>query len=183
MTTTEPTAARNLDGYGAPVIGWERVRAVLGTPLTQAPGEGGPQRHTAWLTTIDPDGRPHVRPVGIANVGGQWYFSSGRATRKSRNVARDPRCSLSVATDPFDLVLEGRAERVVDPAELQTVAEAYNAGGWPSRVEGDALTAPFSAPSAGPPPWHVYRIEPATVYAFGTSEPYGATRFDLDAAR
>jgi hypothetical protein len=36
-----------------------------------------------------------------------------------------------------------------------------------------------SAPSAGPPPWNVYRVVPATVFALGTEEPYGATRFDL----
>lgn len=101
------------------------------------------------------------------------------ATRKSRNLVRDPRCTLSVATHPFDLVLEGSADRVVDPAVLQAVAAEYNAGGWPCSVDGDALTAPFSAPSAGPPPWYVYRFTPATVFAFGTAEPYGATRFDL----
>jgi len=32
---------------------------------------------------------------------------------------------------------------------------------------------------SGPPPWHVYRITPVTVFAFGTAEPYGAARFDL----
>jgi hypothetical protein len=31
----------------------------------------------------------------------------------------------------------------------------------------------------GTPTWHVYRIEPATVFAFSTAEPYGATKFDL----
>ena len=46
-------------------------------------------------------------------------------------------------------------------------------------VEGDALTAEFSAPAAGPPPWNAYRIVPSTVFALGTAEPYGATRFDL----
>jgi hypothetical protein len=41
------------------------------------------------------------------------------------------------------------------------------------------LTAEYSAPSAGPPPWNVYRIVPSTVFALGTAEPYGAARFDL----
>ena len=81
---------RNLDGYGTPPIDWARVEAVLDSRLTQAPGTGGPQRHTVWLTTIDPDGRPHVRPVGVVQHDGSWYFTSGPATRKSRNLARDP---------------------------------------------------------------------------------------------
>ena len=76
-------------------------------------------------------------------------------------------------------MLEGNAERVTDGAELNAVAEAFNTNGWPARVDGDALTAEYSASSAGPPPWHVYRITPATVYAFGTAEPGGATKFEV----
>ncbi|MCV7167728.1 pyridoxamine 5'-phosphate oxidase family protein [Mycobacterium stomatepiae] len=159
---------------------WARVETVLDAQLTQAPGSGGPQRHTAWLTTINPDGSPHVRPVGVIAHDGAWYFTSGFATRKSRNLARDHRCVVSVATDPFDLILEGTAERVVDVSELADVAAAFVRSGWPAQVDGDALTAEYSAPSAGPPPWHVYRARPSTVFALGTSEPFGATKFQLD---
>lgn len=179
MPAYDPTSARNLDGYGTPPIRWSRVRQALGEQPSQAPGTGGPGRHTHWLTTTNPDGSPHVRPLGVISVGGTWYFTSGPGTRKSRNIARDPRCVVSVATHPFDLVVEGKAERVVDSAQLQTVAEAYAAQGWPASVAGDALTAEYSAPSAGPPPWHVYQVVPSTVFALGTAEPYGATRFDL----
>src|SRR6266700_2765345 len=44
-------------------------------------------------------------------------------------------------------------------------------------VDGDAFTAPFNAPSAGPPPWHVYRFTFHTVVGVATTEPYGATRW------
>jgi hypothetical protein len=64
------------------------------------------------------------------------------------------------ASATFDLVVEGTAERVVDAAELQRVAETYAVQGWPASVAGDALTAEFSAPAAGPPPWNVYRVVP-----------------------
>jgi Pyridoxamine 5'-phosphate oxidase len=175
MTITQ----RNIDGYGAPAIEWDRVRAVLDAPLTQAPGTGGPHRHTTWLTTTDPDGRPHVTAVGVVRCDGTWYFTSGLATRKSRNLARDSRCALSVATEPFDLVLEGAAERVDDSDELASVAAAFVESGWPAEVAGDALTAEYSAPSAGPAPWHVYRVRPSTVFAFGTAEPFGATKFSV----
>jgi hypothetical protein len=173
------TKAKNLDGYGTPPITWERVRDVLASDITQAPDTGGPNRHTTWLTTINPDGSPHVMPVGAIQLGGVRYFTSGPGTRKSRNIATDPRCVVSVATQPFDLVIEGSAARVSDADELRSDADKYNRVGWPAQVEGDALTAEYSAPSAGPPPWHVYRITPATVFAFGTAEPHGATRFDL----
>jgi hypothetical protein len=170
---------RNLDGYGAPTIEWARIKAVLDGQLTQAPGTGGPQRHTLWLTTINPDGSPHVMPVGVVAHDGSWYFTSGPATRKAGNLARDARCVVSVATDPFDLVVEGVAERVTETGELASVADAFIRNGWPCAVAGDALTAEYSAPSAGPAPWHVYRIEPSTVFALGTSEPFGATKFQL----
>lgn len=175
MTITE----RNLDGYGAPSIEWDRVQATLDGELPQAPGTGGPQRHTVWLTTINPDGSPHVMPVGVVRCGGSWYFTSGPSTRKSRNLARDPRCVVGVATEPFDLVIEGVAERVTDAGELASVAATYARDGWPAEVAGDALTAPFSAPSAGPAPWYLYRVKAATVFALGTSEPFGATKFQL----
>lgn len=171
---------RNLDGYGAPPIDWDRVRAVLDGELTQAPGTGGPHRHTVWLSTINPDGSPHVMAIGVTQDDGAWYFTSGPATRKSRNLARDPRCVVTVATEPFDLVIEGAARRVTSAGELRSVADSFVKGGWPCEVAGDALTAEYSAQSAGPPPWHVYRVSPSTVFALGTSEPFGATKFQLD---
>jgi hypothetical protein len=173
------TKAKNLAGYGMPPIEWEQVCQMLSSEIDQAPDTGGPNRHTSWLTTINPDGSPHLTPVGFVQLDGVWYFTSGTGTRKSRNIAADPRCVVSVATHPFDLVIEGSAARVTDADELRSVADEYVRGGWPAQVEGDAFTAEYSAPSAGPPPWHVYRITPATVFAFGTAEPYGATRFDL----
>lgn len=180
MQATNPTAVRNLDGYGTPPIEWSRVRAALGADISQAPETGGPGRHTSWLTTTNPDGSPHIRPLGVVSVDGVWYFTSGAGTRKSKNISLDPRCAVSVATHPFDLVVEGTAERVVDPEELQAAADEF-AKSWPVTVAGDSFTAEFSAPSAGPPPWDLYRVNPTRVFAFGTAEPYGATRFDLGA--
>jgi hypothetical protein len=128
--------SRNLDGYNAPEIEWSRVRDVLDRQLTQAPGTGGPDRHTLWLTTINADGSPHVTAVGTAAVDGASYFTSGPNTRKSRNLARDPRCVVSVATQPFDLVVEGTAVRVTDGAELRSVATGFREAGWPCEVDG-----------------------------------------------
>jgi hypothetical protein len=59
------------------------------------------------------------------------------------------------------------------------MAERWAAEGWPVRVDesGLALTAPFSAPSAGPPPWVVYRLTPRSATALLTLDPGGATRW------
>ena len=180
MSGNEVAAEHNLDGYGAPPIEWSRVHGVMHSQVTQAPDTGGPGRHTSWLTTTNPDGSPHVMPVGVISFDDTWFFTSGPGTRKSRNIERDSRCVVSIATTPFDIVVEGVAERVTGHVELEAVAAAFAAQGWSPTVEGDGLTAEFSAPAAGPPPWYVYQVHPSRVYALGTAEPYGATRFDLD---
>jgi len=102
-----------------------------------------------------------------------------RRTRKARNLARDPRCTLSVAMREFDLVVEGDAHRIEDPPIVAGMAERWAAEGWPCRVDetGRALTADYSAPSAGPPPWFVYRISPRSATALAILEPGGATRW------
>jgi hypothetical protein len=106
-------------------------------------------------------------------------FQTGAGTKKSHNLARDPRCSIAVSIRDADVVVEGAAARVTDPTLVARLASAWAAGGWPAEPDatGTGITAPFNAPSQGPPPWFVYRVEPrsATV-ALGT-EPGGLTRF------
>jgi hypothetical protein len=86
---------------------------------------------------------------------------------------------MSLATDEFDLVIEGEAHKVTDPRIVADLAARWAAEGWPARVDesGVALTADFSAPSAGPPPWFVYRLTPRTATALATVPPGGATRW------
>lgn len=172
--------ATNLaDLYHSPLLDWSRIETRLNAGLSQAPGTGGPDRHTCWLATINPDGSPHVTGIGALWADGSFWFETGQHTRKGRNLARDPRCTLSVATQEFDLVVAGQATLVTDPATVADLAARWAAEGWPARVDdtGVALTAEFSAPSAGPPPWHVYRLAPRTATALSTVEPGGATRW------
>jgi hypothetical protein len=77
----------------------------------------------------------------------------------------------------MDLTLDGAAVRVTNPAILERVAGIYRDLGWPTEVTGDAFTAPYSAPSAGPPPWHLFRFAFRTVVGVSTAEPNGATRW------
>ncbi|HZP28633.1 MAG TPA: pyridoxamine 5'-phosphate oxidase family protein [Acidimicrobiia bacterium] len=165
--------------YDCPLVDWTRITSRLEQGLTQAPGTGGPDRHTCWLATIDADGSPHVTGVGALWVDGAFWFETGKTTRKGRNLARDPRCTLSVAAREFDLVVEGEAHVVTDPGTVAEMAAHWRAGGWPCRVDdsGSALTAEFSAPSAGPPPWFVYRLTARAATALLTVEPSGATRW------
>ena len=169
------------DQYHLPVLEWARIEGRLQQGITQAPESGGPDRHTCWLATVNRDGSPHVTGVGALWVEGTFWFETGEQTRKGRNLAHDPRCSLSVGHPQFDLVVEGEAHRVTDQATVAAMADRWAAVGWPARVDdtGSALTAEYSAPSAGPPPWSVYRMTIRRSAAVATVEPGGATRWQF----
>ena len=174
--------AKNLDDSGGMRLqDWATVKAALDQGLGQAtaPDAGGPNRFTTWLTTINPDGSPHVTPVGAVWVDDAYWFQTGAGTRKAKNVARDARCSVSVSAHDFDLVIDGVAEKVTDQHSIERVVAEWNAGGWPCEVDasGTGVTAPFNAPAVGPPPWSVYRIAPRSATSVSTQEPGGTTRW------
>jgi pyridoxine/pyridoxamine 5'-phosphate oxidase len=167
------------DLYDLPPLDWAPIERALAAGYTQAPDTGGPNRHSTWIATIDADGSPHVNGIGSLWLDGGFYFETGRTSRKGRNLARDPRCTISLGLHDFDLVVEGEAELVTDATVVADIARRYAEEGWPARVDdsGTALTAEFSAPSAGPPPWHVYRVVPTVATVVSTIEPGGATRW------
>ena len=168
----EPTH-KNLDIYGAKPIPWSRALKQLGS---SAAG-------TYWLATTNPDGSPHVAGTGALWVDGKVYFVSGTRTRKSRNLAGNPRCVFSVSLPGIDLVLEGTAILVADRPTLLRLARRYAAQGWAASVSGAALTAEYMAPSGGPPPWNLYVIRPSTAFGVSTGKPGGATRWRFESAR
>ena len=161
---------------GLPPVDWSAIVDTL--EAGSAPDPAAHNARTTWLATVNEDGSPHVTAVGALWLDGAFWFQTGN-TRKGRNVARDPRCSIAVSIRDADVVIEGDAARITDRAVVARVAKAWADGGWPAEPDesGSGITAPFNAPAQGPAPWSVYRIEPrsATV-ALGT-EPGGLTRF------
>jgi hypothetical protein len=170
MGEREPVEVTNLDRYGSAALPWPRALDALAAPPP------GPEL-TFFLGTSRPDGRPHAAGVGALWDEGELYFTSGPGARKARNLAANPACTISVKLEGIDLVLEGEAAKVTDRATLERVAGRYRESGWPAEVEGEAFTAPFSAPSAGPPPWELYRFRLRTAFGVATAEPHGATRW------
>lgn len=170
MTTRTPTETTDLDIYGAGLMPWSRAVEALGSGAL-APDVA------CFLGTVRPDGRPHSAGIGVAELDGDLYFTSGPGARKARNLAANPACTLSLRLDGLDLVVEGDAHRVTDRPTLERVAALFRDGGWPADVEGDALTAPYSAQSAGPPPWQLYRLAFHTAFGVGLREPFGASRW------
>jgi hypothetical protein len=164
--------------YGLPLVDWQRVEARLAEGPEQLAGTGGLDSRS-WLATTNPDGSPHLTGLGPLWASGLFYFTTGEATRKGRNLARDPRCTLGVSTDEFDLAVDGAAALVNDPEVVAEMAGRWAAGGWPASPDGTgvALTAEYSAPSAGPPPWRVYRLTPRQATVVLSATPGGATRW------
>jgi PPOX class probable F420-dependent enzyme len=87
---------------------------------------------TFWLSTVRPDGRPHVTPLIAVWHDHAIWFTTGPDERKARNLADNPAVVLTtgrsdLSGDSLNVVLEGRAEPVTDPERLQTVANAFTA--------------------------------------------------------
>src|SRR5258708_18074592 len=85
--------ATNLaDLYELPLLDWGRIKDRLDQGVTQAPGTGGPNRHTCWLATINRDGSPHVTGVGAL-----WVDDARRLPRSARSNQVAPRAGASSA--------------------------------------------------------------------------------------
>ena len=162
----------NLDIYGHDPLPWSRVLDALA--VTDDPDV------RFFLGTVRPDGIPHAAGIGAAWADDTLWLVSGPRTRKSRNLAGNPACTVSCRLRGIDVVFEGRADRVTDAETLERIAAVYRDLGWPAEVDGDAFTAPYSAPSAGPPPWYLYRFTFHTAFGVAGAEPNGATRWRLD---
>src|SRR5438067_10582576 len=100
----EPVAENMLSAEDATVIPWAETLERLA------------QGSTHWLATVRPDGRPHVVPVGAIWLGDALYFTTGQGTQKEKNLAHNPHCVVTVASRGFDMVVEGKAEKVSDEA-------------------------------------------------------------------
>jgi len=99
-----------------------------------------------WLTTVRPDGRPHVTPLLAVWHDGAMHFSTGPGERKAGNLARNPRCALTTGRDTLgdglDIVVEGEARRVADDGALRRLAAAWAAKygeGWRFEVREGAF--------------------------------------------
>jgi general stress protein 26 len=132
-----------------------------------------------WLSTVRPDGRPHVTPLLGVWLDGGLYFCTGPAERKAKNLAQNPNCVLTTGCnglDGLDLVVEGAAAEVSEGAELRSVADIFESkygrhftapdGTWFGLGEairgGDAL---------------VYRVGPSTAFGFGKGRQFSQTRW------
>jgi PPOX class probable F420-dependent enzyme len=138
-----------------------------------------------WVTTVRPDGRPHVTPLVAAWLDDALYFGTGPDEQKARNLRTNPHCVLTTGCNAFrdglDIVVEGDAERVTDADTLRHVAEALaRKYGWRFDVAGDGLQeviGPEPAVEASGAPTVVFRVAPSKIFAYGRGESFTATRW------
>ena len=117
---------------GLPPVDWAAVVEKLAAG--SAPAPDAVNSRTTWLSTVNEDGSPHVTAVGALWLDGTFWFQTGAGTRKGRNVARDPRCSIAVSIRDADVVIEGDAARVTEPGAVARIAKAWADNGWPGRT-------------------------------------------------
>lgn len=130
-----------------------------------------------WLSTVRPDGQPHVTPLLSVWVAGAPHFTSGAGERKVRNLAANPRCVLTTGDSALDrgldLVVEGSARLVGDEAELRRVAEAFVAKygeEWRYEVRDGAFRNRLDQRAL------VYRLRPSVAFGFRKGD-YAQTRW------
>ncbi len=87
------------------------------------------QAEVYWVSTVRPDGRPHVTPLIAVWLDDALYFCTGPSERKARNLAHNRHCILTTGCNAIgeglDVVVEGDAEQVADDERLRRLADAY----------------------------------------------------------
>jgi nitroimidazol reductase NimA-like FMN-containing flavoprotein (pyridoxamine 5'-phosphate oxidase superfamily) len=175
MAGKEPKAEQAFEGYN--MDGWAYSDAGKPAPWDEA-RKGLAAGDSYWLSTVRPDGRPHAVPVLAVWVDGALHFSAGPATRKARNLTRDPHCVITTSSLGIDFMVEGSATQILDDAKLQEVANAFATKyGWRPTARDGALQDIEGAPTAGSPPYNVYEVSPTVVFGLPAETAITPTRW------
>lgn len=145
--------------------------------------EAGSQLENAelfWLSTVRPDGRPHVTPLISVWLDGALYFCTGPNERKAKNLDRNQKCILTTGCNAIgeglDVVVEGEAVRIRDESKLQRIADAYvtkYGEDWRFDVRDDTFV---HGPDEGSVAV-VFEVAPERVLAFRKGEEFSQTRW------
>ena len=130
----------------------------------------------SWVSTVRPDGRPHVTPLLTVWHNGALHFSTGAAERKARNLEGNPEVVLTTGgnrwDEGIDIVVEGTAERVRNRDELAALARAWEekyGPEWHFELTDDGFADPYGTAL-------VFRVRPRTAFGFAKA-PASQTRW------
>lgn len=130
-----------------------------------------------WISTVRPDGRPHVTPLAAVVDDGSVVFCTGPDERKARNLATNRQCVLTTGSNRFDgtdIVLEGEAVPITDEARLRRLAGAY-ATKYPGLFEFEVRDLAFHSDDGGRA--LVFEVVPRKGFAFGKGDVFSQTRW------
>lgn len=128
--------------------------------------------HDYWVTTAWPDGRPHVTPVWGVWLDSAIWFSSSRSSRKARNLAADPRCSIANDNALEPVIVDGTAALIDDREIVAAFAEASDA----------KYETSYGVEFFGDPANAVFRVSPFSVFGLTEADFTGSpTRWRFDA--
>lgn len=167
MTTTVPIAELDKDfsSRDASVTAWSEARDRLD------------EAEVYWLSTVRPDGRPHVTPLLSVWLDDALYFCTGPGERKAKNLTHNPHCILTTGSnrlnEGLDLVVEGDAVQVDDDDRLRRVADRYRSK-YGSDWDFDVRDGGFAHEQGGKA--LVYEVAPSKAFGFAKGE-YGQTRW------
>jgi general stress protein 26 len=148
---------------GATAVPWADVAEVLA------------KSEMFWLSTVRPDGRPHVTPLPAIWHGGALHICAGAREQKTANLNRNPQCILTTGTNQMrsglDVVVEGTAARVTEHAKLVELAAL-----WKSELDWDYEVLEDSFDDGAGHDGLVFRITPVKALSFRKG-PYTQTRY------
>jgi len=78
-----------------------------------------------WIGSTQPDGKPHAAPVWGIWLEGALYFSSGRSSRKARNLLNNPQVVVHLESGDDAVILEGKVAELTDKTLYARIRELY----------------------------------------------------------
>jgi uncharacterized pyridoxamine 5'-phosphate oxidase family protein len=78
-----------------------------------------------WIATTRPDGQPHVMIVWALWMHGLLYFSTGKESRKARNIAQNSKCTMCTDNAAEGVILEGAVETERDVERIRELIDLY----------------------------------------------------------
>jgi uncharacterized pyridoxamine 5'-phosphate oxidase family protein len=136
------------------------------------------QAEVFWLSTVRPDGRPHVTTLLAVWLDEALYFCTGAGECKAKNLAHNPHCILTTGCNTLDqgldIVVEGDALRVTDQSRLQRIADLYELK-YGSEWRFDVRDGAFNGQGGNVA--LVFEVAPSTAFGFGKGASPSQTRW------
>lgn len=130
-----------------------------------------------WISTVRPDGQPHVTPIIGIWLDGALCFTTGARERKAGNLARNPNCVITTGCNAYgeglDIVLQGTTSEITDQSLLERLASAYKEKyDWKFTARDGRI---YLEGQEEPP--LAFAVTPRNAFGFGRGDIFSQTRW------